>query len=94
MSSKILQNIPSRNGRFAIILLLSILYLNNSEPIIPSGNGLETIICTNNSPVQYFNFPKLTRCNYNYKNLTKIKKYEIFKPNTIEFILNVYLCKK
>ena len=65
-------------------ILLSIIYSINSEPTI----------CTSNSPVQYFKFPKLTRCNYNYKNLTKIKKYEIFKPNTIEFISNAYLCKK
>ena len=83
MSSKRLQSI-----------LLSIIYFSNSEPIIPSGNGREAIICTNNSPVQYFKFPKLTRCNYNYKNLTKIKKYEIFKPNTIEFISNAFFVKK
>ena len=52
------------------------------------------IVCTNDSPTQYFNFPKLPSCNYNYKNKTKIRKYEVFKPNTIEYISNAYLCKK
>jgi hypothetical protein len=42
----------------------------------------QTIICTNNSPKQYFNFPKLPKCNFSYKNKTTIKRFEIFKPNT------------
>lgn len=54
----------------------------------------QSIICTNNSPKQYFNFPKLAKCNLTYKNNTKIKRYEVFKSITIEFISNAYLCKK
>lgn len=53
-----------------------------------------SIICTNKSPKQYFNFPKLSKCDYKYENNTKIKSFEVFKPNTIEFISNAYLCKK
>lgn len=53
-----------------------------------------SIICTSNSPKQYFNFPRLTNCNFNYKNTTEFVKYEIFKPNTIEFISKAHLCRK
>ena len=52
------------------------------------------IICTSNSPKHYFNFPNLTKCDFNYSNNTIFKRFEIFKPNTVEFISTAYLCKK
>jgi hypothetical protein len=66
----------------SIIILLTLFHFIKSQ----------SVICTNDSPKQYFNFSKLTKCNFNYKNDTKIKRYEVFKPNTIEFISNAYLC--
>ena len=77
----------------SFILLLTLFKSIKSQDASHRVFG-SSIICTNNSPKQYFNFPKLTKCNFNYKNNTKIKKFEIFKPNTIEFISNAYLCRK
>ena len=70
--------------------ILLIIFLFSFYKLILS----QSIICTDHSPKQYFHFPKLTKCNFDYNNNTKIKKYEIFKPNNIEFISNAFLCKK
>ncbi|CAP33456.2 Protein CBG15090 [Caenorhabditis briggsae] len=46
------------------------------------------------APLQYFKFPKLPKCNYIYNNATEIIRYEVFKPNTIEYVSNAHFCKK
>lgn len=69
-----------------LILFLIFLTLANNVSLY--------IVCTNNSPIQYFKFPPLTKCQFNYKNSTTVKKFELFKPNTIEFVSNGFLCKK
>ena len=56
----------------------------------------KSIICTDNSPVQYFRIPKLHKCNYHrvLKNQAEVVRYEVFKPNIIEYVSEAKLCKK
>lgn len=69
---------------FQSILICTLALFTNSKPII----------CTESSPTQYFRIPKLPKCNYVLKNKTEVVKYEVFKPNIIEYISNAHLCKK
>ncbi|CAP21363.2 Protein CBG24837 [Caenorhabditis briggsae] len=54
------------------------------------------IICTDNSPVQYFRIPKLHKCNYHriLNSKSEPVQYEVFKPNIIEYMSDAKLCKK
>ncbi|EFO83960.1 hypothetical protein CRE_17461 [Caenorhabditis remanei] len=69
------------------VLILLTLYKDASS---------KSIICTDNSPVQYFRIPKLHKCNYHriLNSRSEPVQYEVFKPNVIEYISEAKLCKK
>uniref|UniRef100_A0A1I7XC70 Uncharacterized protein n=1 Tax=Heterorhabditis bacteriophora TaxID=37862 RepID=A0A1I7XC70_HETBA len=58
------------------LVILIILQLGEAKPIL----------CTPSSPIHYFRIPKLPKCNYLFKNYTSAVKYEVFKPNIIEYL--------